>query len=239
MRPSRNASIRPLSSTTAPRDTLTRIEPGRIRPMRSRLSNPAVCGVSGQLSTMMSASATSSSTVAKRTSSGRLFGLRLLAITWSPNPSRAIAITALPTLPAPITPSVRPASSWVFSACSRPASQPCRRRSRSTMRKRLSSAIVTRNTCSATERALTPGTLATSTPAFVAASIGIMSRPAPCRIAARNFGARSNSCGGRFARTMTTAALLASFASVLASSPVAILRLPASASISAARGCSR
>ena len=71
--------------------------------------------------------------------------------------------------------------------------------------------MVTKNTCSATERALTPGTLATSTPALVAASIGIMSRPAPCRIAARSFGASSNRAGGSGARTMTMSAVAAFF----------------------------
>ena len=178
-----------------------------MRAIRSRLSSPAVSGVSGQHSTTMSASATSSSTLTKRTSSGRLFGLRLLAITSRPKPARAVAITALPTLPAPTTPSVRPCSSCVCSAWSRPASQPFWRRSRSIMRKRRSSAMVTKNTCSATERALTPGTLATSTPALVAASIGIMSRPAPCLIAARSlFGAASNRAAGSGARTMTMSA---------------------------------
>ena len=70
----------------APRDTLTRIAPGLMRAMRSRLSRPVVSGVSGQQSTTMSLSATSSSTLAKRTSSGRLFGLRLLATTSRPKP---------------------------------------------------------------------------------------------------------------------------------------------------------
>ena len=98
--------------------------------------------------------------------------------------------------------------------------------------------MVTKNTCSATERALTPGTLATSTPALVAASIGIMSRPAPCLIAARSFvGAASNRAGGSGARTMTMSASRPSRASVAASSAEAILRSPAADSISAARGC--
>ena len=67
------------------------------------------------------------------------------------------------------------------------------RRSRSTARKRRSSTSATMITCSATVRALAPGTLATSTPAAVAAATGIMSSPAPWRIAARSRGATPNS----------------------------------------------
>ncbi len=59
---------------------------------------------------------------------------------------------------------------------------------------------------SATVEALTPGTLATSTPAAVAASIGIMSSPAPWRMAARRPVARAKYSGGSGARTMITSA---------------------------------
>ncbi len=186
----------------------------------------------------MSLASTSSSTEAKRTWSGRSLGARLLTITSRPNPLAAMSAMWRPTAPKPIMPIVRPERSLPDAACSRPASQPVSRRSRSTRRNFLSSAIEVQIACSATVRAFAPGTLATSTPALVAASIGIMSRPAPWRIAARNRLARSKSTGGRLARTMTISASRASSASVTASIAVATTRLPWALSKAVARSCS-
>ena len=95
-----------------------------------------------------------------------------------------------------------------------------------------------KKTCSATERAFTPGTLATSTPAAVAASIGIMSSPAPWRMAAFSFLAVENNASGSGARTTTMSASVASRASVAASRAEAILNSPASTSMALAFGCS-
>ena len=173
--------------------------------MRLRPINPVVSADSGQQSTSTSLAPTSSSSSMNATPSGRPVLLRLLTSTSRSN-ALAIAATFRPTAPKPTMPMVRPARSLPWSACSRPASQPCSRRSRSTVRNFRRSAIDAKKTCSATVPALTPGTLATSTPALVAASTGIMSRPAPWRIAARSRAARSNRAAGIGARTMTMSA---------------------------------
>ena len=129
-------------------------------------SGRRVSGVSGQHSTMMSLCSTSSSIDRKPTPVGQACTLRLLS---PPRRGRSRARR-----------SDQPPGRWRRCrrcrwcgrqdrcrqlAWSRPASQPLPRRSRSTTRKRRSSARVTKITCSATDRALTPGTLATSTPA--------------------------------------------------------------------------
>ena len=200
-----SARISAAVSTTGPRETFTSTAPGFIRAMRSALIAPRVSSVSGQHSTSTSAPATRSSSVTARTVAGRLSGRRVQAITSIPKPW-AMRCSARPILPNPRMPSrlgprSRPASAWA-----RPAAQPRLRRSPSIARNPRSNPMAAKITCSATVAALAPGTFATSTPAAVAASTGIMSSPAPWRRAARNCPALRKYSGGTGARTISTSA---------------------------------
>ena len=208
----RRAQRRRCGRRAAPRSAPRRRPPARATTLIER-SLPASCGaMRSRLDQAASSPASAGSTarrcrsprparraLTKRTSSGRLVGVRLLAIDVEAEAVRARSPRP-PCRPRPCRRCrcVRPASSWSVSAWSRPASQPfCAQVAVDHAEAPQQRQRRRRTTCSATERALTPGTLATSTPASVAASIGIMSRPAPWRIAARSFGASSNRAGGQ------------------------------------------
>ena len=179
------------SSTTSPRDVLTRIACGRIRASASAPMRCRVAGVARQWSETKSLATSSSSSVPQRRTPGTSVADAASdgdhASTRIPKPRRARSATARPMRPNPTMPSVLPATRVPSSCVGRhPLQLPARTmRSPSPARRAVASrSVIARSAVSSVR---TSGVLVTTMPAARAAPRSMCPKPAPkfARIRAR------------------------------------------------------
>ena len=178
--PDRSASATAASSTTPPRATLRRIDPGLSRAIASRPMRPRVARVNGTWTVTTSARANISSNPTISTP----WLAAASAVTYGSTPSTTISIArartamACPILPSPTIPSVRPRSSSPVN-CARFHSP--RRTDASAAAIRRATPYSSARVCSAAAMVLPVGALTTTIPARVAASRSTVSTPTPAR----------------------------------------------------------